>query len=119
MSYHVRIVKPAQTDIREIYRYIAYDLQNPVAAENRISLIDKKIMELETIPTRYPLVQDVYLASKGFRVVAAKTHLIFFVIRENSHNEPMRVLVMRVLYCRRDWARILKHDTEQEGDLHC
>ncbi|MCL2360856.1 MAG: type II toxin-antitoxin system RelE/ParE family toxin [Defluviitaleaceae bacterium] len=119
MSYHIRIAKPAQTDIREIYRYIAYDLQNPAAAENRISLIDKKIMELETIPTRYPLVQDMYLASKGFRVVAAKTHLIFFVIREDSLNEPRRVLVMRVLYCRRDWARILKHDTEQEGDLHC
>jgi len=52
MSYLVRIVKPAQTDIREIYRYIANDLQNPVAAERRISLIDEKILELETTPMR-------------------------------------------------------------------
>ena len=112
MSYNVRIVKPAQTDIREIYRYIAIDLQNPVAAERRISLIDDKILELETTPMRYPLVPDEYLASKGFRMAAAKTHLVFFVIREDLLNGPKRILVMRVLYCRRDWARILKHDAK-------
>ena len=114
MMYQVKIVKPAQNDIREIYRYIANDLQNPTAAERRISLIDVKILELETMPTRYPLVPDAYLASKGFRMVAAKTHLIFFVIRKDLHDEPKRVLVMRVLYCRRDWAQILRHDTQQE-----
>ena len=113
MSYHIRVVKPAQTDIRKIYRYIAYDLQNPAAAERRISLINEKILELEIMPTRYPLVPDEYLASKGFRMVAAKTHLVFFVIREGLFNGPKRVFVMRVLYCRRDWARILKHDSKQ------
>ena len=112
MSYRIKIVKPAQIDIREIYRYIANDLQDPVAAEHRISLIDEKILELETMPMRYPLVADEYLASKGFRMVVAKTHLIFFVVREGLPNEPKRVLVMRVLYCRRDWARILKYDTK-------
>ena len=117
MIYHVRIVKPAQTDMREIYRYIADDLQNPAAAERRISLIDEKILELETMPMRHPLVSDVYLASKGFRMVSAKTHLVFFVIREGLPNEPKCVLVMRILYCRRDWARILKHDIVQVGKL--
>lgn len=115
MKYNVRIVKPAQADISEIYRYIAYDLKNPAAAERRISLIDEKILKLETTPTRYPLVQDEYMASKGFRVVAAKTHLIFFVIREGLLDEPTQVLVMRVLYCRRDWAKILKYDVKQMG----
>ena len=117
MKYQVRVVKPAQNDIREIHRYIADDLQNPVAAVRRISLIDEKILELETMPTRYPLVSDIYLASKGFRMVAAKTHLVFFVIRQNSHNEQMYVLVMRVLYCRRDWARLLRHDVEEVKDF--
>jgi len=113
MKYRVRVVKPAQNDIREIHRYIANDLLNTAAAERRISLIDEKILELETMPARYPLVSDAYLASKGFRMIAAKTHLVFFVIRENSYNEPACVFVMRVLYCRRDWARILKHEAEE------
>jgi len=112
MKHNVRIVKTAQTDIRGIRRYIAEDLQNPAAAERHIALIDEKILSLETMPTRYPLVPDEYLASKGFRFVAAKTHLIFFVIRDNPLEELKRVLVMRVLYCRRDWARILRHDVE-------
>jgi len=117
MKYDVRIVKPAQTDIREIRRYIAGDLQNSAAAERRIALIDEKILSLEQMPTRYPLVPDEYLASKGFRFVAAKTHLIFFVIRENPMEEIRRVLVMRILYCRRDWARILRHNAEQLDDF--
>jgi len=117
MKYNVRIVKPAQTDIRGVRRYIAGDLQNPVAAERRIALIDEKILSLETMPTRYPLVQDEYLASKGFRFVAAKTHLVFFVIRENPLEDLRRVLVMRVLYCRRDWARILRHDVERINEF--
>jgi len=110
MIYNVRVVKPAQTDIHDIHIYITYDLQNPTAAERRISLIDEKILSLETMPTRYPLVSDEYLASKGVRLVAAKTHLVFFVARE----QPLkRVFVLRVLYCRRDWARILRHDIAQ------
>jgi len=117
VKYQVRVVKPAQNDIREIHRYIADDLQNHAAAERRISLIDEKILELETMPTRYPLVSDAYLASKGFRMIAAKTHLVFFVIRESPLNEQARVLVMRVLYCRRDWAQILKHDAKQMEDF--
>ena len=43
MTYEIRIVKSAQTDIREAYRYIEAELQNPVAAARRISLIDEVI----------------------------------------------------------------------------
>ena len=60
---------------------------------------------------------DDYLASKGFRIVVVKNHIVFFVIREELLNGPKRVLVMRVLYCRRDWARILKCDTEYAEGL--
>jgi len=108
MTYKVRIMKPAQSDMREIYRYIADDLENPVAAASRISLIDEKIQALKENPARFPLVRDGYLASKGFRVVVAKNHLVFFVIRE----EVKAVSVMRILYGRRDWLRILKVEAD-------
>jgi len=108
MNYKVQITKPAQSDMREIYKYIANDLQNQNAAVRRISLIDEKIQSLKNNPTRFPLLRDDFLASKGFRMVVVKTHLIFFAIRE----EAKSVSVMRVLYGRRDWLRILKGETE-------
>ena len=112
MTYKVRIIKSAQNEIREIYRYIANDLQNPTAARNRVILIDEKIQSLKENPARLPLVQDDYLASKGFRIMIAKNHLIFFVIRE----EIKTVSVMRVLYARRDWLRILKVEAERQAE---
>jgi len=105
-------MRPAQNEIREVYRYIADDLQNPIAAKNRVTLIDEKIQSLKENPARFPLVQDGYLASKGFRIIIAKNHLIFFVIREESKS----VSVMRVLYARRDWLHILKIEAESQSE---
>jgi len=112
MKYNIRAVGPAKRDIREVHRYIKDDLQSSAAAQRRLDLIHEKILGLETMPARYPLVPDEYLASKGIRVVAAKTHLVFFVIREHTQDELRRVFVLRVLYGRRDWARILTIDIE-------
>jgi len=104
--YKIRIMKPAQTDMREIYKYIAEELKNPIVAVNRISLINESIQSLKENPARISLVRDEYLASKGYRMILVKNHLVFFIIREEEHT----VSVMRVLYGRRDWSRLLKVD---------
>jgi len=109
MSYKIRITKPAQTEIREIYRYIAEDLSNPAAAARRISLIDEAIQSLKEGPFRFALVRDVYLASQGYRLIVVKKHLIFFIVREKERV----VSVMRVLYSRRDWLNLLKADASE------
>ena len=103
MIFKIRIMKPAQIDMRETYRYISEELQNPAAASSIVSLIDKAILSLKENPTRYPLVRDDYLASKGYRMIVVKNYLVFFIVRED-----LRVVsVMRVLYGRRDWMRLL------------
>jgi len=112
MNYRVRIVKPARAEMREIRRYIAVDLLNPDAAAKRIDLIDTNIQSLKTMPARFPLVQDAYLASKGFRIIVCEAHLVFFIIEE----ETRKVFVMRVIYARRDWARMLRVDAEKLSD---
>ena len=114
MIYNVRIMRPAQNEMREVYRYIADELKNPVAAARRIALIDEKIQSLKENPARIPLVRDDYLASKGYRMIIAKNHLVFFIIRE----EIKTVSVMRVLYGRRDWLRMLKAETEEDFRIH-
>jgi plasmid stabilization system protein ParE len=101
-------MKPAQIEMREIYRYIADELHNPIAAARRISLIDDAIQSLKNDPARFTLVRDSYLASKGYRLIVANNHLVFFIIRENE----CAVSVMRILYGRRDWMRLLKIETE-------
>ena len=112
MIYKIRIMKPAQEDMYDIYKYISDDLQNPDAAVRHILLIDEAIQSLKGKPARFALVRDDYLASKGYRLTVVKTHLVFFIIRE----EIKTVSVMRVLYGRRDWTRILKIEGSQLVD---
>jgi toxin ParE1/3/4 len=97
-------MKSAQMDIHEIYKYIAEDLQNPEAAARRIKEIETAIRSLYKMPARFSLISDSYLASKGFRMLPVKTHLVCFIIREDVR----AVSVIRILYTRRDWMRILK-----------
>jgi len=104
MTYNVRIMETAQEDFYGIYRYINDELKSPDAAKRRIKVIEEAVRSLSEMPFRVSLVADGYLASKGFRMLAVKTHLVFFIIREETRS----VSVVRVLYNRRDWARILK-----------
>jgi len=109
MTYKIRIMQPAQDEMRDTYRYIADELSNPIAAERRLSLIDDAILSLKEDPGRFPLVRDDYLASKGYRMIVVKNHLVFFIVREKEN----AVSVMRVLYGRRDWMRLLKVEAAQ------
>jgi plasmid stabilization system protein ParE len=98
--------------MREIYRYIAEELHNPVAAERRITQIESAIRSLRENPARHPLVRDEYLASKGYRLVVVKNHIVFYIVREKQRV----VSIMRVMYGRRDWMRLLRIDTETITD---
>jgi len=107
VKYNVRIMDAAKADIGDIYHYIANDLRNPIAAERRISLIEAEIRKLRTNPYIYPIVSDEYLGTKGFRMIVAKSHLVFFIIREELHY----VSVIRVLYGRMNWKLMLLNET--------
>ena len=109
MIYKVRIMDSAKSDMRGIHKYIAEDLKNSVAAERRILLMRDKINSLKENPERFPLVRDEYLASKGYRMIVVKSHLVFFIIREKKQI----VSIMRVLYGRRNWVRLLKVEGEK------
>jgi toxin ParE1/3/4 len=104
MTYKVNVMQSARADMRDIYHYIAKDLQNPEAATKRITDIKVAMQSLKTMPARFALVQDSSLAQEGYRFVVVKTHLVFFIIRK----ETRTVSVIRVLYERRNWARLLR-----------
>jgi len=100
-------LEAARVDIDDIYDYIADELQNPIAAIRRVTLIEQAIASLRENPNRFPLVRDDSLALEGYRMIIVKNHLVFFVICEPGK----LVSVIRVLYGRRNWQYVLK-----EGD---
>ncbi|MBS5429688.1 MAG: type II toxin-antitoxin system RelE/ParE family toxin [Lachnospiraceae bacterium] len=54
--YSVVYSPEAMNDLREIYAYVAFDLQSPDAAEGQVNRLREEIRSLDFMPSRYAIV---------------------------------------------------------------
>lgn len=101
--YRVDVSDPAESDLRDIIRYISAQLSAPMTATKMIDVIEEAIAGLADMPQKCPPITDERLASMGYRKLVVKNYIVFFTIDEKSKV----VDVERILYARRDWLRIL------------
>ncbi len=108
-SYEVIVYDTAEADIHGVIDYISKVLREPGTAQAMLLRFREAILSLRSMPERFPIVQDSYLASLGIRITAVGRYLIFFIVRKSTH----RVDVVRVLYGKRSWTELLKEAMEQ------
>ena len=53
MIYDIVISDQAETDLREIFEYIAFELQSPENASGQLDRLEACIMDLDHMPKRY------------------------------------------------------------------
>lgn len=102
-KYRVDVSEPAENDLRDIVRYIASQLSAPISALHMMALLEEAMAALSDMPQRCPLVADELLSQMGYRKLTIKNYVVFFSIDEKNKV----VDIERILYSRRDWARIL------------
>jgi len=102
----VYLSDPAEHDIDEILLYISTQLLAPETAERMLDTLYEAMSSLSLMPKRYPLVDDVFLANLGYRMLTVKNYLIFYSVNE-MYTGLREVNIERVLYERRDWQNIL------------
>ena len=96
-------------DISSTLNYIEEELESPMASK-RLSLeLDEAYSKLEKNPYRRPLVQNKFLAIKGFRSINIKNFTLFYIIDEETN----LVILHRFMYGKRDWASILTSEFEE------
>jgi toxin ParE1/3/4 len=83
--------------------YIVGKLEAPRAAHNLVSEVKAQSDKLAENPLRRPLVQDAYLAARGYRCVAIKNYNLFYTVDEDKQI----VNLVRFMYCHRDWQELL------------
>ena len=93
LKYLVEITKAAESDIREIFRYIASDSE--AAANKLITEIERQIDSLEQFPLRCPVVPESQDLGKEYR------HIIYGNYRTIFRIEGSRVIIMRVVHVAR------------------
>ncbi len=106
--YEVMVSGSAEADIQGIIDYLAKTLLEPDTARSMLLRFREAIVSLSSIPERFAIVSDSYLASLGIRVTSVGKYLIFYVVQKDAH----RVDIVRVLYGKRNWTELLKQNRE-------
>lgn len=92
-KFRVEITAVAQSDIQEIFQYIAAD--NQTAAINLIHEIERQIDSLETFPLRCPVIPESLELGVEYR------HIIYGHYRTVFKVDHSRVIIMRVIHSAR------------------
>ena len=99
--YKLRILPLFEKDLNKIVDYIAFELQNPIAAERLVDAVQ------EAIEKRLPFAEgfEPYHSAKERRYpyyrISVKNYTIFYVVIGDTME------VRRILYSGRDWGNML------------
>ncbi len=98
----------AISDLEQIKKYIIEDLQNEQAAINTLSKIFKNIRMLEMFPNSGPSLTSIVDFDTDYRYLVCGNYTAFYRYENNS------VYIIRVLYGRRNFMRILFGEPKDE-----
>lgn len=110
MIYTIKISNQADNDIRNIYEYIAYELQSPDHASAQLDKIEKCLMSLNDMPERFRFYEREPWKSLGLHIAKVDNYCIFYIV----DNDDKTVSIMRVMYGGRDIDVQLDKYTEYE-----
>lgn len=89
-KFRVEITKTAQSDVQEIFQYIA--AENQKAAINLIEEIERQIDSLEQFPLRCPVIPE--SSELGFEY----HHIIYGHYRTIFSVDSSKVIILRVIH---------------------
>jgi toxin ParE1/3/4 len=104
----VQFTEPAEYDLIDIEHYIFVKLSNPQAAVRITDGIVKRAYDLKDFPEANPFVNDILLRSLGIRWTSFDNYNIFYSYEKDSD----LVYIMRILFNKQNWQRILKPPLE-------
>ncbi len=108
MMYHVKISRQAETDLRDIYEYIAFELQAPENAAGQIDRLQNLILGLGHMPKRFCSYEKEPWKSRELRVAPVDNYLVFYIPDDSTET----VTIIRVMYGGRDIDTQLNRSTK-------
>lgn len=102
-KYKIQFSKDARKDLKDIYVYIKYSLQEPIIAKKLIDKIRKEIYKLEDNPIIYAIIKDEIIKKREIRKIKVNNYIVFYKVEENKSI----VEIVRIMYGRRNWTKIL------------
>jgi addiction module RelE/StbE family toxin len=84
-NYSVKLYARAIRDLEEIFKYIANNISEPLAAEKMIDALENVIVNLEYFPERGAIRQNGIYANKNYRQLFVKNYVVIYkVLKEQK-----------------------------------
>lgn len=109
MKYEVEVSEQADRDLREIFEYIAFELQSPENASGQLDRLEEQILNLDTMPERYRKYENEPWKSRGLRVLPVDNYVVLYI----PDSDKKVVTILRVMYAGRDIDNQLNLHTKQ------
>ncbi len=103
-KYDYVLTEVAEADIDDVFEYIAVELANPDAASDFADELEEKLDELCRTPKNGRLVENDFLKRDDIRRILVGNFIVYYVIDD----EKKQIVVLRVVYSKRDQGNILK-----------
>ena len=107
MMYEVKTTEQAETDLREIYKYIAFELLAPNHASGQLDRLEAHIERLGEFPEKFRRYEKEPWNGRGMRVMPVDNYLVFYIPDE----ETAVATIIRVMYAGRDVDEQLQEHT--------
>ncbi len=104
MNYSIVMTASAKDDLREIFKYIAFDLQSVQNAAGQIDRLEQAIASLRTMPERFRVYNSSTWRERNLRIMPVDHYLVFYI----PTHDNCTVTVIRILYGGRDIDSQLK-----------
>ena len=104
MQFEVELTERADRDLRNIFLYIAVDLNAPENAERQINRLWDAILSLDELPGRYRRYETEPWHSLGMRVLPIDNFVVLYI----PDLEEKIVRIVTVMYGGRDISEQLK-----------
>ena len=79
MIYEVEVSEQADSDLRGIFEYIAFELQSPENAIGQLDRLEEQILSLDAMPKRYRKYEKEPWKSRGLRVLPVDNYVVLYI----------------------------------------
>ena len=109
MIYEIEVSEQADSDLRGIFEYLAFELQALENASGQLDRLEEQILSLDTIPERYRKYEKEPWKTRGLRVLPVDNYVILYI----PDSDKNVVTILRVMYAGRDIDNQLNLHTKQ------
>ena len=109
MIYEVELSEQADSDLRGIFEYIAFELHSPENASGQLDRLEEQILSLDTMPERYRKYEKEPWKSRGLSVLPVDNYVVLYI----PDSDKKVVTILRVMYTGRDIDNQLNLRTKQ------